>query len=222
VTEEDGTLHPFWRPRGFWDGFSDSESDDEEGGLPEGGDTSDIEDPEPEPPRRPNKLNKLKGGLRGSGGFLIGNSLGVERHGTNKRRHHVTLPANFPRQPRTRSTGRSSPPKVIIQAPTHALGRHGGGGISKRRSTPELRRSPSLSDNVSIEYEQSRRRGSWRQGRSLPGLKKYHVQYIGLSGVKDKIRERRTEKRREKIRRSIGSRYYVEPVTPGSVTTSSE
>ena len=222
VTDADGTLHPFWRPRGFWDGFSDSESESEEGGLPEGGDTSDIEDAEPEPPRRPNKLNKLKGGIRGSGGFLIGNSLGVERHGTNKRRHQITLPPNFPRQPRTRSTGRSSPPKVIIQAPTHALGRHGGGGISKRRSTPELRRSPSLSDNISIEYEQSRRRGSWRQGRSLPGLKKYHVQYIGLSGVKDKIRERRTEKRREKIRRSIGSRYYVEPVTPGSVTASSE
>ncbi|EFQ94505.1 hypothetical protein CFE70_004608 [Pyrenophora teres f. teres 0-1] len=226
VADEDGTLHPFWRPRGFWDGFSDSESESEESGLPEGGDTSDIEDAEPEPPRRPNRLNKLKGGLRGSGGFLIGNSLGVERYGTNKRRHQVTLPPNFPRQPRTRSTGRSSPPKVIIQAPAHALGRHGGGGISKRRSTPELRRSPSISDNVSIEYEQSRRRGSWRQGRSLPGLKKYHVQYIGLSGVKDKIRERRTEKRREKIRRSIGSRYYVEPVTPGSVpgsiTASSE
>ncbi|RMZ68460.1 transporter MCH4 [Pyrenophora seminiperda CCB06] len=219
VTDEDGTLHPFWRPRGFWDGFEDSDSDGDDGGLPEGGDTSDIEDSEPEPPRRPNKLNKLKGGLRNSGGFLIGNSLGVERHGTNKRRHQITLPPNFPRQPRTRSTGRSSPPKVIIQAPTHALGRHGGGGIQKRRSTPELRRTPSLSDNdndnVSIEYEQSRRRGSWRQGRSLPGLKKYHVQYIGLSGVKDKFRERRTEKRREKIRRSIGSRYYVEPVDVG-------
>jgi hypothetical protein len=50
----------------------------------------------------------------------------------------------------------------------------------------------------------------------LPGLKKYHVQYIGISGVKDRLRERKVEKRREKIRRSIGSRYFVEPVAPGS------
>ncbi|EOA86543.1 uncharacterized protein SETTUDRAFT_134704 [Exserohilum turcica Et28A] len=221
VNDEDGTLHPFWRPRGFWDEFSDSESDDEElDRLPQGGDTSDVEDPEPEPetPRRANTLKKLKGGLRGSrnsGGFLIGNSLGVERHGTNKRRHQVTLPSHFTRSPR------GSSPKVIIQAPTQPLGRHGGGGITKRRSSPELRRTTSFPDNLSIEYEQSRRRGnSWRQGKRLPGLKKYHVQYIGISGVKEKLKERRTEKRREKIRRSIGQKYYVDPTTLDSPTLS--
>ncbi|KAG9194073.1 hypothetical protein G6011_04108 [Alternaria panax] len=224
VNDEDGTLHPFWRPRGFWDGFEDGDSDsDEEGGLPQGGDTSDIEDPEPEPEpprsRRASTLgNKLKGGFRGSGGFLIGNSLGVERAGTNKRRHHVTLPPHF-RTPRT--AGHLAEPKVLIQAPTQALGRHRGGGVTKRRSSHDLRRTASMPDNmstVSFEYEQSRRegRGSWRQGKSLPGLKKYHVQYIGISGVKERLRERRTEKRREKIRRSIGSRYYVDPVAPGS------
>ncbi|CAN9231177.1 unnamed protein product [Alternaria alternata] len=223
VNDEDGTLHPFWRPRGFWDGFEDGDSEsDEEEGLPQGGDTSDIEDPEPEPepprPRRASTLgNKLKGGFRGSGGFLIGNSLGVERAGTNKRRHHVTLPPHF-RTPRT--AGHLAEPKVIIQAPTQPLGRHRGGGVTKRRSSHDLRRSASVPDNmstVSYEYEQSRRsRGSWRQGKSLPGLKKYHVQYIGISGVKERLRERRTEKRREKIRRSIGSRYYVDPVAPGS------
>lgn len=218
VNDEDGTLHPFWRPRGFWDEFSDSEDESEDEGLPQGGDTSDMEDPEPEPeaPRRVNTLNRLKGGFRGSGGFLIGNSLGVERSGTNKRRHHVTLPSNF----RARSSARVSSPRVMIQAPSQPLGRHGGGGITKRRSSHDLRRTTSVPDNLSIEYEQSRRRGSWRQGKSLPGLKKYHVQYIGISGVKEKLRERRTEKRREKIRRSIGSRYYVDPVVPGSPTIS--
>ncbi|KAI4709777.1 hypothetical protein J4E89_005794 [Alternaria sp. Ai002NY15] len=227
VNEEDGTLHPFWRPRGFWDGFEDGDSEDdsdEDSGLPSGGDTSDIEDPEPEPlPSRPRRAstisNKLKGGFRGSGGFLIGNSMGLERAGTNKRRHHITLPPHF-RTPRT-ARHLASPDKVIIQAPTAPLGRHRSGGISKRRSSHDLRRTNSLPDNVStvsIEYEQSRRgRGSWRQGKSLPGLKKYHVQYIGISGVKEKLRERRTEKRREKIRRSIGSRYYVDPVGTGSV-----
>jgi hypothetical protein len=42
---EDGTLHPFWRPRGFWDDFEDSDSDSEEERLTPGGDTSDIVPP---------------------------------------------------------------------------------------------------------------------------------------------------------------------------------
>ncbi|USP76417.1 uncharacterized protein yc1106_03691 [Curvularia clavata] len=218
VNDEDGTLHPFWRPRGFWDEFSDSEEESEDEVLPQGGDTSDVEDPEPEPepPRRANTLKKFKGGFRGSGGFLIGNSLGVERHGTNKRRHHVNLPPHIAQSLRSSSNGSSSP-KIIIQSPTLPLGRHGGGGISKRHSSRDLRRSASVPDNLSIEYEQSRRnRGSWRQGKRLPGLKKYHVQYIGISGVKERLKERRTEKRREKLRRSIGHRYYVDPTAPDS------
>ncbi|OAL04679.1 hypothetical protein IQ06DRAFT_290719 [Phaeosphaeriaceae sp. SRC1lsM3a] len=207
VNDEDGQLHPFWRPRGFWDGFdddSDSESEDE--GLHPGGDTSDVESlPDPPPPKRTNTLRRrLTSSVRGSGGFLIGNSLGVERHGTNKRRHHITLPPNFPRLPRTSS--HTASPKILIQPPTMPLGAHGGGGITKRPSRSSLRRS----------FDAPPRRQSWRQGRSLPGLKKYQVQYIGISGVKDKIRERSQEKRRQKIRQSIGSRIYMEPGSPNS------
>jgi hypothetical protein len=205
VNDEDGTLHPFWRPRGFWDDFDDSESESEDEGLHPGGDTSDVEpEPEPEPPKRSNTFGKrLTSGFRGSGGFLIGNSLGVERHGTNKRRHHVTLPPHFPRSPKTST--HTSPPVVLIQPPTLPLGRHGGGGISKRDSRPSLH-----------NWEPPRRRASWRQGKSLPGLKKYHVQYIGLSGVKERFKERSQEKRRDKIRQSIGTRYYVESNVPNS------
>jgi hypothetical protein len=47
-------------------------------------------------------------------------------------------------------------------------------------------------------------------------LKKYHVQYIGLSGVKERFKERSQEKRRDKIRQSIGTRYYVESNVPNS------
>jgi hypothetical protein len=204
VNDEDGTLHPFWRPRGFWDDFDDSESESEDEGLHPGGDTSDVEpEPEAEPPKRSNTIGKrLTSGFRGSGGFLIGNSLGVERHGTNKRRHHVTLPPHFSRSPKT-STHNS--PVVLIQPPTQPLGRHGGGGISKRDSRPSLH-----------NWEPPRRRASWRQGKSLPGLKKYHVQYIGLSGVKERFKERSQEKRRDKIRQSIGTRYYVESTGPNS------
>jgi hypothetical protein len=204
VNDEDGTLHPFWRPRGFWDGFDDSDSDSDEEPLPQGGDTSDVEDA-PAPPKRSNTLGKrLTSGFRGSGGFLIGNSLGVERHGTNKRRHHVTLPPNFSRTPKTST--HISPPKLLIQPPTMPLGPQSS-GVSKRGSRSSLR---------SGLYDMPQRRASWRQGRSLPGLKKYHVQYIGLNGVKERFREKSQEKRREKIRQSIGTRYYVEPVGPKS------
>ncbi|KAH8719150.1 hypothetical protein GQ44DRAFT_687947 [Phaeosphaeriaceae sp. PMI808] len=202
VNDEDGALHPFWRPRGFWDEFEDSETESEEE-LPRGGDTSDVEPDPPAPPKRSNTLGKrLTGGIRGSGGFLIGNSLGVERYGTNKRRHHITLPSTLSKPPKTSPDS----PKVLIQPPTIAtLGPHSGGGISKRSSRSSLR-----------SHERPQRRASWRQGRSLPGLKKYHVQYIGLSGVKERFKEGRREKRRERIRQSIGSRYYVEQNGPNA------
>jgi hypothetical protein len=55
---EDGTLHPFWRPRGFWDGFDDF-SDSEDDGLPSGGDTSDIGTiPISEGPRQAKELQR--------------------------------------------------------------------------------------------------------------------------------------------------------------------
>lgn len=208
VNDEDGTLHPFWRPRGFWDGFEDSDSDDEENVLPSGGDTSDVEDPEPEPyPRRRNTLRKrLTNGFQGSGGFLIGNSLGVERHGTNRRRHHVTLPPHFPSNPRTSS--HTSSPRILIHSPTLPL-RPQNSGVQKRGSRSSLRSSAS--------FEQLPRRQSWRKGKSIPGLKGYQVQYIGVSGIKDRLKERTAEKRRDRIRKSIGSRYYVEPNGPMSL-----
>lgn len=89
-------LHPFWRPRGFWDDFNsdselDSENDDFATPLPPGGDTSDVM-----PSTSiwyPRKLSVRMPGFRGTGGFLLGNTLGLNRHGTNKRRHYVDPPA---------------------------------------------------------------------------------------------------------------------------------
>ncbi|KAJ4368566.1 hypothetical protein N0V86_009473 [Didymella sp. IMI 355093] len=209
VNDEDGTLHPFWRPRGFWDGFEDSDSDDEDDVLPSGGDTSDIEDPSPEPyPRRRNTLRKrLTNSFQGSGGFLIGNSLGVERHGTNRRRHHVTLPPHFPSSPKT--SQHTSSPRILLDS-TQPL-RSSSSGIRKRGSQPSLRSS------ASFERPGTNRRQSWRQGRAIPGLKGYQVQYIGVSGIRSRLKERTAEKRRDKIRKSIGSRYYVEPNSGGAL-----
>lgn len=211
VNDEDGTLHPFWRPRGFWDGFEDSDSDDEDNVLPSGGDTSDVEDPSPEPyPRRRNTLRKrLTNGFHGSGGFLIGNSLGVERRGTNRRRHHVTLPPHFPSSPET--SQHTSSPRILLDS-TQPL-RPSSSGIRKRGSQPSLRSS------ASFERPGTSRRQSWRNGRAIPGLKGYQVQYIGVSGIKARLKERTAEKRRDKIRKSIGSRYYVEPNSGGALGT---
>jgi hypothetical protein len=55
----------------------------------------------------------------------------------------------------------------------------------------------------------SSRKEAWRSGKRIPGVG-LQVQYIGLSGVKERLRERRAEKRREGIRKSIGSRFFVE------------
>lgn len=210
VNDEDGTLHPFWRPRGFWDGFEDSGSDSEDNVLPTGGDTSDIEDPDPEPyPRRRKTLRKrLTNGFQGSGGFLIGNSLGVERHGTNRRRHHVTLPPHFPSSPKT--SQHTSSPRILLDS-TQPL-RSQSSGIRKRRSQSSLRSSASFERLSGASRSQS-----WRKGKSIPGLKGYQVQYIGVSGIKDRLKERTAEKRRDKIRKSIGSRYYVEPNSGGAM-----
>ncbi|TID16184.1 hypothetical protein E6O75_ATG09242 [Venturia nashicola] len=83
------TLHPFWQPRGFWDEFSDSEEESgEEDRLPPGGDTSDVVLPR-------SMATRVLDSVRSSGGFLIGNSLGVERAGSNKRRQHVSLPVGL-------------------------------------------------------------------------------------------------------------------------------
>lgn len=84
-------LNPFWQPRDFWSEYSSS--DDEEGypaddRLPPGGDTSDVKE------KRisffPRSMSVRLPGFRGRGRFLQGNSLGIDRHGTNVRRHYVT------------------------------------------------------------------------------------------------------------------------------------
>lgn len=89
--KRDERLHPNWVPNSFWqdedDEFSEPEEDDEPFmPLPAGGDTS--EHPKQKFPR---KMSVRMPGFRGTGGFLLGNSLGVDRHGTNNRRHHVSL-----------------------------------------------------------------------------------------------------------------------------------
>ncbi|KAI7286279.1 hypothetical protein KC345_g1240 [Hortaea werneckii] len=93
-------LSPFWRPTDIWDGYDSDEDYDEvelEGipsasaRLPQGGDTSDFDPPPPDRKRSlfPRNMSVRMPGFRGQGGFLLGNSLGLDRHGTNNRRPYV-------------------------------------------------------------------------------------------------------------------------------------
>ncbi|KAJ4351949.1 uncharacterized protein N0V89_007294 [Didymosphaeria variabile] len=212
VNDEDGSLHPFWRPRGFWDGFEDSDSESDEGYLPRGGDTSDVEDSDSEEPPSPRKLGalgrRLTNKVKKPNGFLIGNSLGVERSGTNRRKPHINLPSRGVSKPWPRRES----PKILIQPPTLPFRRSHSARIQKRPS----RTSMASSSTHTLERPRRRTdRGTWRQGKSIPGLKNMQVQYIGLSGVKERFREKRAERRREALRKSIGGRWYVEPGTPG-------
>jgi hypothetical protein len=94
--KRDERLHPNWVPNSFWDDDDDDDDDDDYyeseepfERLPAGGDTS-------EHPRAkfPRNMSVRMPGFRGSGGFLLGNSLGMDRHGTNKRRPHATPPGS--------------------------------------------------------------------------------------------------------------------------------
>ncbi|KAF2488288.1 hypothetical protein BU16DRAFT_229887 [Lophium mytilinum] len=215
VSEDEGNLHPFWRPRGFWDGFEDSDSDsDSDFGdtrLPSGGDTSDVHLEQQKPAARPNGGlgtlgRRLTNGFKGSGGFLIGNSLGVQRAGTNRRRHYVDVPVRA-RSPPTRARTPPAVPKLVVQRPTFPR----KNGVRRAGSQSTLRSQPSFERGVG-----GGRRDEWRKGKKIPGLG-MQVQYIGFSGVKEKIRERREKKwereregRREEIRKSIGPKFLVE------------
>ncbi|KAK5690212.1 hypothetical protein LTR97_012400 [Elasticomyces elasticus] len=101
VEERPQTLSPFWQPRRFWAGY-DSDDDEEyvddyedldaeprSARLPAGGDTSSIESQRRRKGLLPRSMSVRMPGFTGKGGFLVGNSLGLDRHGTNNRRHVV-------------------------------------------------------------------------------------------------------------------------------------
>ncbi|PVI05284.1 hypothetical protein DM02DRAFT_517082 [Periconia macrospinosa] len=199
VNDNDNALHPFWRPRGFWDGFEDSDSESDDGILPRGGDTSDVEDEEPKP--TPNR-----------------NLTTLSRRLTHLRRGSTGGSPRIQRRPRVQAPNRLrrkiSAPKIMIQPPTQPLGAHAQ-RIQKRASRGTFTSTTSSSSSSSSLEHRRSRRDAWRRGKKIPGFKGVHVQYIGLSGVRQRMRERKAEKRREQLRRSIGGRWYVPAVNEG-------
>lgn len=158
-------LSSFWQPRDFWEDYSsDEEDNDDYEPLPAGGDTSEIADNEQKRHGAffPRAMSKRMPGFRGTGGFLMGNSLGIDRHGTNVRRHHID-----------------------------------------RKSSEEILRRMA---------ERKRRRTF-----TLPFSGGTRFEYVGFAAFSAKVKdakrrrqEQNLEKRREKLRESIGTRVYHE------------
>ena len=113
-------------------------------------------------------MSKRLPGFRGTGGFLQGNSLGIDRHGTNNRRHYV-------------STG------------TRTLSKQQSQEVIKNLSQTAGRMSP---DQRLV-----------KQRRFMIPLtaKKFRARMSAIRLAKE---EKEKEKRREKLRRSIGYRVY--------------
>jgi hypothetical protein len=191
--DRDTTLHPFWRPRGFWDDFTDSEEEYSDDELPSGGDTSDVQSLASLEQNRnwmPKRLSVRLPGFRGQGGFMLGNSLGIDRHGTNVRRHHVSItPSTTQRSLHTQEKQRSLLTRLFVSFPT----------LRKRKSSDLLRMAAQSTESLRRLSQRHKRR--WDFG--------------GLRSKMVRRRERKEQVKREKYREGIKNRIGA-PVYVGS------
>ncbi|THV74393.1 hypothetical protein D6D27_09421, partial [Aureobasidium pullulans] len=163
--DRDTTLHPFWRPRGFWDDFTDSEEEYSDDELPAGGDTSDIrslESVEEQQQKgmqgwRAKRLSVRLPGFRGNGGFMLGNSLGIDRHGTNVRRHHVNPPTIKTLSTRNMDGQRQGLLTRLFTFPS----------LRKRKSTDLLRAAAQSTESLRRLSQRHKRRRNWKWDMGL-------------------------------------------------------
>ncbi|KIV99633.1 uncharacterized protein PV09_08698 [Verruconis gallopava] len=182
---ESHSLHPFWQPRGFWDEFSDSDSDfgesQHERRLPAGGDTSELGEPR--------GIAKVLDRARLKGGnFLIGNSLGIERAGTNRRKPVIQLPVGLGQRTSGRVVMKRSSQSTIHTIASESL-----------RSVRLAKRSVESLHRVTSSHKKR----AWNP-------RNWQVQYVGVSGMRDLWRQRQAQKRRQELKGKIGVRYSVE------------
>jgi len=178
-------LSPLWRPQGFWDEFDSDEEYYEDfeppGTLPKGGDTSDIPDPESKKAGvLPRVMSKRLPGFRGKGGFLVGNSLGIERHGTNGRRHYV---------------GTTS--RTLNNKQSAELLKNLSNGA--RVSRESLGQAKGRRDLFVVPFSGGKR-AQWVGTRALRER---------MEGRRVRREEREAEKRRERLRGQIGGRRVL-------------
>jgi hypothetical protein len=187
--ERDTYLSPLWRPTWFWSEYSDDEDDYNDfepmGALPKGGDTSDVGENENRKGLFPRAMSKRLPGFRGTGGFLVGNSLGLDRHGTNNRRHYVS----------TRTTTLSIPKRQSEELLTNRSSRNSGTYQASSASQESLRRIAKARTFV-VPFSGGKR-AQW------VGTKQFKAKMRAIRLVRE---ERAAEKRRERLRGSIGPR----------------
>ncbi|KAI4092642.1 MAG: hypothetical protein LQ344_003310 [Seirophora lacunosa] len=185
----DRNLHPSWRPRAFWDkdNLDDSDSD------------SDF----------------------GNDGFLVGNSLGMPSEGIKtfdppQRGGSLSRRLGSLRIPRRRRSGSvpAAPPHHdelyddILPDPAPARGRRSSmTGLGLRHRTAKFYRGGAGSGNESYEFIQPPRAreddgGAAAGGNGVPRLG-YQVQFVGFKGLAEKVKQRREEARREKVRERL-------------------
>ena len=176
-------LSPLWQPRRFWDDTDSEDFDFEDIGdrLPPGGDTSSIDSQKRGLAIFPRSMSVRMPGFRGQGGFLLGNSLGLDRHGTNNRRHHV-----------------------VVQRKTSSGGLHTGSGTSAYVS-----RGSALKKRASDEILRQMAGGKIKSGFVVP-FSRGTVRWVGVKGFRgwiDKIRQEKEE--RERVRREAQGRPWT-------------
>lgn len=176
-------LHPSWRPRAFWDskdGESDSDSD------------------------------------FGNDGFLVGNSLGMPTEGVKtfdppRRRASLSRKFGSLRLPRHRRIVSEPQPHAddfyddgVIPDPTPPRRSDNNRNLGLRHKTAKFYRR-GKHDNASYEFIQPQyaQEGPGNGGdHGVPRLG-YQVQFVPFRGLADKVKEKREEARREKVRQKL-------------------
>ncbi|KAL8941162.1 MAG: hypothetical protein Q9211_001936 [Gyalolechia sp. 1 TL-2023] len=183
-TGPEKNLHPSWRPRAFWDskdGQGDSDSD------------------------------------FGNDGFLVGNSLGMPTEGVKifdppKRRGSLSRKLGSLRLPAHRRILSEPQPRTgdfyyddgVIPDPTPPRRSDSHRGLGLRHKTTKFYRRRKH-DNGSYEFIQpSYAHEGTRSGgnNGVPRLG-YQVQFVPFKGLADKVKERREEARRERVRERL-------------------
>ncbi|KAI9705017.1 MAG: hypothetical protein M1836_006799 [Candelina mexicana] len=200
-TEKDSKLHPFWRPRGFWDDFSDSDSDEDFGNegqllddydqrMPSNTSTSDRRTSMTLPlrslsqTRRPPQTESESDSDSGNEHFLISKALNTVRSPKASVRSKPKPTVNTPQR------------RFSFPLRLHAQDR----SIQRKQSSGSMR----------VEKATQKKNN---KGHGFPSVQ---VEFIGLGGLQERLRlkrERKEEERREKerarLRKSIGARIVM-------------
>ena len=189
--ERDTYLSPLWRPNWFWAEYDSEDEDDFDfeptGSLPKGGDTSDVGEDENRRGILPRAMSKRLPGFRGTGGFLVGNSLGLDRHGTNNRRHYVST--------KTTTLTKRQSEELLENLASRNSGTYNGSSASQE----SLRRIAKARTFV-VPFSGGKR-AQW------VGTKRFSAKVKAIRLARE---ERAAEKRREALRGSIGPRVVNE------------